>query len=785
MRKVLGRAFAPLGALLFVSGFASSASAGGVTGEARVVLRGNSPWLFVGGTYQGAPTNDPAARAKSVVSQRTALGSTLVATSIDRFGDGDVIVHMEQAHQGLPVIGRGAAVRLDAAGDPIVTAIDIEDNLPTSIVPSVSTTSAALVAGALSPVGAHRDDAHLVVWPMRSFGGARSARLAYAVVPRVPAGIPFSPRIIVDAQTGKVIEARDMLQFAKANMYTSNPTKSPQAAMLDFPIAPEGPNLSNPFVQSSNCIDNKTVKPIDALGFKINVHICDLVQVATADGAGDYNYPPADQAGSAESKKDEFSEVSMYYHSTKAYAFFRGLQGDPTAQVVVDKPLKVIANLQIPPGIATGNITAAGDPNKPLEPFSNAFFSPAGGQLGQLFQQLYGFNQGALWFGQGPSRDYAYDGDVVYHELGHAVVDKTLRLEAWHADALGVIDSPGGMNEGLADYFSSAITGDPDMGEYASKDISVAPVIRTLDNKDKCPTAIVGEVHYDSTLFSGALWQARKSLASDADRTKLDTALYKAMRTNAGRGDLGYEDLGKLFMTTLQTDFPAGATALDTAFKEHGIFPSCSRVLSFADGKAVKSPDSRIGFVAPGTQALGLPDLAPGIIQIKAALPEKTGKVTITFSSLSSLGGGGGNPLGGNATPFTPIVLAKVGKTITWDGKSKEGHDAELKGEVTGSGTRTASIDLPEGATGDLYIQIANKGESDGQYDSVALAFTPRVGEEPPPPVDPGPKPTTTTTESGCACNTPGSSGGNALPVGGILAGLGLLIGLGRRRRRA
>ena len=782
MRKVLGRALAPLGALLFVSSFASSASA---EGAPVVMARGNSLWLFVGGAYIGAPTNDPAARAKSVVSQRTALGSTLIATSIDRFGDGDVIVHLEQAHQGIPVVGRGAAVRFSAAGDPIVTAIDVEDDLPGSITPSISTTSAALVAGARSPVGAHRDDAHLVVWPMRSYDGARGTRLAYAVVPRVPAGIPFAPRIIVDAHTGRVIEARDMLQFVKANMFAFNPTKTPQASMLDFAIAPEGPNLSNPFVQSSNCIDNKTVKPINALGFNINVHICDLVQVATADATtGDYNYQPADQAGTPESKKDEFSEVSMYYHSTKAYAFFRGLQGDPNAQVVVDRPLHVIANLQIPPGIATGNITAAGDPNKPLEPFSNAFFSPAGGQLGQLFQQLYGFNQGALWFGQGPSRDYAYDGDVVYHELGHAVVDKTLRLEAWHADALGAVDSPGAMNEGLADYFSSAITGDPDMGEYASKDISVAPIIRTLDNKDKCPTAIVGEMHYDSTLFSGALWQARRNLSSDADRTKFDTAIYKAMRTNAGRGDLGYEDLGKLFMTTLGTDFAAGATALDAAFKDHGIFPSCSRVLTFADGKPVKSPDNRIGFVAPGTQALGLPDLAPGIVQIKAALPEKTGKVTITFSSFSSLGGGGGNPLGGNATPFAPIVLAKVGKTITWDGKSKEGHDAELKGEVSGSGTRTATIELPEGAAGDLYLQIANKGESDGQYDSVALTFSPRVGEETPGPTDPGPKPTTTTTESGCACNTPGSASGNTLPIGGILAGLGLLIGVSRRRRR-
>ena len=232
------------------------------------------------------------------------------------------------------------------------------------------------------------------------------------------------------------------------------------------------------------------MRDLNISGFKAKVHVCDIEQVATADVNGDFVYTPKDVAGAAESRTDEYAEVSMYYHSAKAYEFFRTLQGVPDAQVVVDKPLRVIANLQIPAGIASGNLVAAADPNTPLETFQNAFFSPAGGGLGAIFQQLYGFKGGALWFGQGPLRDYAYDGDVVYHELTHAVVDKTLKLEAWHLDARGAIDAPGAMNEGLADYFSSAITGDPDVGEYASKDISsgTTSVIRTLANEDKCPT---------------------------------------------------------------------------------------------------------------------------------------------------------------------------------------------------------------------------------------------------------------------------------------------------------
>ena len=341
------------------------------------------------------------------------------------------------------------------------------------------------------------------------------------------------------------------------------------------------------------------------------MHVCDIEQVATADVEGNFVYAPSDVAGAIESRTDDYAEVSMYYHSAKAYEFFRTLQGSPDAQVVVDKPLRVVANLQIPAGIASGNLVAAADPNTPLETFQNAFFSPAGGGLGAIFQQLYGFKSGALWFGQGPQRDYAYDGDVVYHEFTHAVVDATLKLEAWHIDARGAVDSPGAMNEGLADYFSSAITGDPDVGEYASKDISsgTTGVIRTLANEDTCPTNVIGEVHFDSTLFSGALWQARASLP-EADRTKFDAALYKAMRTNPGRGDLGYDDLAKLFLATLGTDLPAGATALTTAMTARGVLPSCERIVEPKNG-SVKAIEAIIGgFASPGLQSVRRPAIS-------------------------------------------------------------------------------------------------------------------------------------------------------------------------------
>ncbi len=699
------------------------------------------------------------------------LGSALVRTSVDHFGDGDTLVRFEQSHLGLPVIGRGATVRLATAPARTVTTVDLEEKLPSSAVPSIDAASAAKTAGRLSPLAASADDAHLVFWPTRS-----GARLAWVVLPRVT-GLPTAPRVVVDAESGKILEARDLVVFAKAQMYRTNPTKSPTLELLDLPIEPTGATLTSDFLDAVNCIDKKAVRPVKFYGFNQNMRACDLDQVATRDESGDFVTSPTDEPGSLDAKSDPFSEVSIYFHASKAYAYFRDLQGDPAAQVTSDKPLRLVANLQLPPGVSKGSFAQAGDPNKPLEPFSNAFFSPATGGMGDLFAQLYNYNGGALWFGQGPERDYAYDGDVVYHEFGHAVVDHTVRLGQWSADERGIVDAPGAMNEGLADYFSSAIAGDPDVGEYASKDMAPnMTVIRTLANQDKCPTSIAGEVHFDSTLFSGGLWQARSALANDGDKKKFDAALYKALRTNPGRSDLGYTDMVKLFMATLGTDFPAGAAALDAAMTARGVLPTCERILSF-EGKELRSPYERAGFAAPSGQQLGL-DVAPGIVQVKAKVAAWTSKVTFAVATLDSARGGGG--FGGGGT-FAPTVLVKFGKPISWkEGKGGLVDDADAKKELEASVT----FDVPESATEtEVYFQIVNTGDADGSYDGIDITSTP--GTAPPPedaPGDPAAPSSATETQSGCACTTPGTpparSGTSAL----ALLALGAVVGLRRRR---
>jgi len=763
-----------------LASFGASADRGPSESVEAATRAGESrAWLFRG-MPQGvrAEATPGFARARAIIDALRPDARSLELTRVDaaKVG-GDLVVRFEQTHRGLPVVGRGASVAFDAAGNAKLTVVRVEDDLPTSTVPRVAASDAARAAQSHVAFALRESDAYLVVWT-----GHDSPRLAWVVLPRVPAGFATAPRVIVDADTGRVIEVRDLVVFAKANVHETNPIASPNLKMSELPIAPDGGKLENAFIKTQNCIDKKSVRDVNFFGFALKLHICDLDQLATPDAGGDFSAVPTDEPGKPESRSDVYSEISMYYHASKAYAFFRGLAGDANAQVVTEKPLRTIANLQIADGIAQQDFTKASNPDIPLQPFQNAFYSPSGGGTGQIFEQLYGFNDGAMWFGQGPKRDYAYDGDVVYHEFGHGVVNATLRLGAWHLDKRGAIDSPGAMNEGLADYFSSAITGDPKVGEYASKDISASlDVIRTLDNVDKCPGAVAGEVHFDSTLFSGAMWEARTKIAA-ADQAKFDAAIYKAMRTHVGEGDLGFEDLAKLFVTQLTADFPAGATALDAAMKARGVTPGCERILEHTGAKVTAPPTGIGGFVSPGKQTLGSSgDMAPGIVQIHAKLPANTAKAKVTFSAKAQ-GGGGGGIFGGGGKPFAPVVVGKTGQAITWTTKGKLAHDGTAVDATAAGTTYTAVLDVPTDAT-DLYVQIANKGDSDGIYDGVSIATEPGPAPEQPttpPSTTPPPGAKGSEDSSGCACRTT-----PATSTGGLaLAGLGLAVGLLVARRR-
>ncbi len=739
--------------------------------------------LFKGAV--AAPGDTPEIAARALVKQRAPWAASLAlgAARVADLASGERTVRLPQMHQGLPVALRGAAVTFAKDGAARLVAVTLEEDLPSDVTPAIDAVKAVDAAAKHTGLRADPSDATLAIWP-----GADGPLLAWVVYGGAALGVPYAPVAVVDAKTGElVLRYNAVVDLNQSEVYPSNPVKSPTLVPVTLTVGAGNTVLENALIKSHNCIDQQNTKSIMGL----TVHTCDLLQTATPDGNGDYLITP----GADTDPEDAFSEVSMFYHANRAYDFFRAFQPGFTVQA---GPLDTVSNLRMPDGFATFDLAKMADPNLPLVPFQNAFFAPSN----PIFSQVFGLSGAAMWFGQGPNRDYSYDGDVVYHEFGHAVVAATVDfVGAPHKDEFGVVYSPGGMNEGIADYFSSALTGDGDVGEYASQDFAPgSSAIRSLTDPDKCPTAIGGEVHQDATLFSAGLWDVRVTLSA-AEQSDFDAAVFAAMGS-APTGDLGYDEFATMIVEALAAS-PLGQTVADAqtaAFTARGVLPKCGRVLEATSGQALIGPLQGIWF-APGTTATGIKNLGwtPGVIQFHVALaPSATGlpQVTVDFTKVNVSSGGGG--FGTPGTPFAPKVLVRFGPdpiTFTY-GPFAAAADVQVVDPTDAGSNKFNAVAVgPAGATS-AYVMIASSGEEDGAFSSVKLTS----GEAQDPTGSGGaggggggattgagaggsaPKADgTADDDSGCGCHVPGSGGA---PVGGgVAAALLGLAALVRRRR--
>lgn len=707
-------------------------------------------------------------------------GVSLGVARVVSLSSGQRVVKLPQLHKGLRVVHRGASVTFRGDAARVVSA-KVETDLPDDVTPQIGEEVAAGIAEARTGLPVAEGQIALALWPT-----PEGVRLVWAMGAKAVPGVPYQPVTVVDAKTGQIIYVyNSVLELNQSKIFPSNPVKSPDVVDVTLPVGAGNVVLENDLVRSLNCIDQKTVKSINFMGFALDVHTCDLLHTALPDANGDYLIPPA----ANDDPEDAFAEISMFHHVNKAYDLFRGW--DPNLNVNGGDAVPAVANLRIPQGFDTFDLNKIKDPDLPLMPFQNAFFAPAN----PIFSAVFGLDGAAMWFGQGPVNDYSYDGDVVYHEFVHAVVNVTAQLVGTpHMDEYGASHSPGGMNEALADYFSSAITGDGDVGEYASQDFFPgSTAIRSLTNPDSCPTAIGGEVHQDATLFSGSIWDVRVKLEA-SDKAKLDEAVFAAMNA-APTGDLSYEDLATLIIDQAKT--LVGDTtgqALSDAFTARGILPRCTRILEFT-GQTLKGPQDLQGvWFALGTQTTGAKNAAgqwtPGVMQVHYALPENTAKLDIEIQEVQ-LGGGGG--FGSNGDPFKPKFLVRFGKEpITFTYKpTNTNPDVVAVDGVKGGSKYTATVEVPAGTT-DVHVMVGSVGDVDGAYTNFTMSAT--IGD-----------PMTGTggagggggaggsggeggaggdpddvVVSGCGCSVPGDEA----PTGAAFAALAALGLIASRRRR-
>lgn len=444
---------------------------------------------------------------------------------------------------------------------------------------------------------------------------------------------PSMKTVWVSAATGLVLDEREEVLASKARVFSENPASTPEPVVVELSgVHAMGPGepLTGTRVQSFNCQLEEPADP-DSISPWWEEGECYPVQRALSDENGDFLVPLPDVKYPEQSRDgdDLYAEVSMYFHAEKFLDHMAALG------VVGFKCelASMLANFRY-------QEIAVSYPDLSYGPLNNAYYT----------NQCDPEKGPTMIFGQGSSVDFGFDGDVVYHELGHGMVShltpnglssRRLRPEASLVDA-------GGLNEAFADYFSVMLTHDPYLGDYVARYwAGYGEAIRNHETTKVCPTSTIGQVHNDGEPFMGALWSIRKRVGG-----KLDLVFLEALTRLPNDSDL--ETAAYTFLDVAEERQEAGEwSATDIqhmvrAFDDRGLF-GCDRVITAED--EVKS--GRSMYLRPRSAAV-MP-FYPGPMQLRHEVPEGSDNVIVRFR-LSPRGTSTGNPI---TSPVGAVVLIK------------------------------------------------------------------------------------------------------------------------------
>jgi MYXO-CTERM domain-containing protein len=462
------------------------------------------------GVLSAPSTAEPRAIAAAFVASRHPTVELVVAHA------SGPVVRFEQRAGGLRVVGGGATVRLDATGAIRWTRDRTVDVAGISTTPAIAEPAAIASARALTGLAdSHPATAELVIYaPPR-----QTPRLAWRIDFVADPATLQAPRLVLAATDGALLDHYDnVLRGGRAWAYDRNPYLG-EVAEVDLEHLPDGATtLADGWIDVRTCVDDPACTLFGACddgGFWLN--LCALDSTALADADGDFLAYTAPEDSTV--VDDAFAEVQLYHHLSRARVWFEGLG----LTALLATPTTVVANYRDDAWLCSGD-TADG----PIgDYYNNAFYTPTG-LLG------HGGTEHALAFGNGSAVDFAWDGDVAVHELGHAVMHAVGDLGRIVRDELGVDVTPWAMHEGLADYFAIAYTGDPLLAEWIGAVSNRFAPLRNLGDDRRCYQIFDDEAqpqtepHADGIIIAGALWDIRQGLA-EADRPAMDLALFRVI----------------------------------------------------------------------------------------------------------------------------------------------------------------------------------------------------------------------------------------------------------------
>ncbi len=520
--------------------------------------------------------------------------------------------------------------------------------------------------------------------------------LAYEVdLPLTLGAEPSRLTVWVSAHSGIVLDEWEHVMASKARVFLTNPAVTPEpieVTLSGIDALGAGHPLVGDRIQSLNC----TVDPPDDPESMPPWHKdgnCYPLQRVVSDANGNY-FPPLPNVLLPEDNADgddEYAELSMYWHAERFL--------DRMSELGVDEFKcdfsTMIANYReakLSPSY----------PDLPHIPVNNAYWTntcdPDKGPT--------------MIFGQGSSVDFGYDGDVVYHELGHGMVSMLTPAGLGHRRPRGdgQVNDAGGINEAIADYFSVMLTSEPLLGDYVARFWpGYGSSIRTAENTKTCPSDTVGQVHNDGEPFMGALWSARKRVGAEL----LDPLVIELLTRLPVDADLETASWTLLELAEDDNWSPTDLEHLIRAFDARGIY-GCDRVIT--DPARVSSGRSMY-LRQRGTAAA---PFLPGPMQLRHEVPVGTDNVIIRFRQ-SGDSGIEGNPAGVVVLVKREDAPIEFTYTLTAFDRAGEGVSKPSVREVINV---SGDWDLETSATflGGSDHQLILRGYRPGEVVHVALA---------------------------------------------------------------
>ncbi len=442
---------------------------------------------------------------------------------------------------------------------------------------------------------------------------------------------------------------------------------------------------------------------------------------------------PIDEPG-IPSEMDRFSEIQAYFSVMSFFNNIRSLLNDSTwclrpeamscntdgSPVLDDKghptnPYRVFVN-QLIPDMKVGTmgqnardnfieqaVSGKGKGDNPIVlndfiRFSNAAFIPALSTLKKstpradeiLSDLIKPYDHNVFFQGD---KDFAYDGDVVFHEFMHAITTSLIgKINSLGLDKWGINSEPGGLNEAWSDYFAAAFTSDPKVGQYANVQDGYGEVaLRNIDNNASCPNDVIGEIHNDGLIWSGALWEIRKTIQeriSEDAVVQFDRAVLASLSQAKTSED--FKAQSEKLINNIRARDGLGervVTIAEDVFTKRGV-RDCFRAISLSRvDKANKLTTSvRPMLFVPSKNQIGLKNFAPSAAQLEIGIP--AGAKSLTLSWRQYLGATGAL-LGTETTPETarnmvPLsILANFSTPISWQFRGATAHATDGKNDIT------------------------------------------------------------------------------------------------------